>query len=345
MTARDTTAASSVRARGRVYSGFGYQQPVGTTKVLDTAADGSPSVRRTVLPGGLRVLTESVASARSVSIGIWVGVGSRDETPSLAGAAHYLEHLLFKGTRTRTAARIAEEMDAVGGELNAFTTKEYTCFHAHVVDADLPLAVDLLTDVVFHATCAADDVEVERKVVAEEIAMRDDSPEDVLYDAYAGALLGDHPLARPILGTADSVAGLTRDALHGFWRRRYRLPKMIIAAAGNVEHGQVLRLVRKALRDRLDGSQTPSPPRAGRARLVSTPRLALCTDDTEQAHLMMGVRALSRHDPRRFALSVLNTAIGGGMSSRLFQEVRERRELAYQVSSWCGFSADIGNLT
>ncbi|SHF35353.1 Predicted Zn-dependent peptidase [Streptoalloteichus hindustanus] len=301
-------------------------------------------VRRSVLPGGLRVITERIPGVRSASVGVWVGVGSRDETPGVAGAAHYLEHLLFKGTSRRSAVQIAEEMDAVGGELNAFTAKEHTCYYAHVLDSDLPLAVDLLTDVVFEAVCAPHDMETERGVVLEEIAMRDDDPEDLLHDAFCTALLGDHPLGRSVLGSEESISAMSRDALYRFYRRRYALPSMVISVAGNVEHTRVLRLVRGALAGRLDGDRAPVAPRRGRARITGARRLTLHSDDTEQAHMMLGVRALDRHDDRRFVLGVLNAALGGGMSSRLFQEVRERRGLAYSVYSSVASYADTGSL-
>ncbi|MGW0519303.1 M16 family metallopeptidase [Crossiella sp. NPDC003009] len=297
-----------------------------------------------MLPGGLRVITEQLPGVRSASVGIWVAIGSRDEPPEVAGAAHYLEHLLFKGTKRRDAVQIAEEIDAVGGELNAFTAKEHTCYYAHVLDADLPLAVDLVGDVVFDAVCADADMELERGVVLEEIAMRDDDPEDLLHEAFCTAMLGDHPLGRPVLGSEESITAMSRDALYGFYRDNYTLPRMVLAAAGNVRHEQVLELARTALGDRLVGSPPPQPPRVGVAEITRGPRLVLCEDDTEQAHLMLGVPALDRHDERRFALGVLNAALGGGMSSRLFQEVRERRGLAYSVYSSVAAYADTGHL-
>jgi len=317
----------------------GYEQRAGTTRTLDDR------VRRTVLPGGLRVVTEHVPGVRSATVGLWVGIGSRDESPGVAGAAHYLEHLLFKGTTHRSASRIAEEIDAVGGEFNAFTAKEHTCYYAQVLDEDLPLAMDLVTDVVFDALCAESDVETERSVVLEEIAMRDDDPEDLLHETFTSAVLAGHPLAKPVLGTEESITGMSAKALRGFYKRRYTMPRMVLAVAGNVEHAQVLRLARKALRDRPSSSDTPVPPRAGRARISTRPELVLHTDHTEQAHVMLGMRALSRHDERRYALSVLNAALGGGMSSRLFQEIRERRGLAYQVYSSVAAYADTGHFS
>jgi predicted Zn-dependent peptidase len=315
-----------------------------STRVLERT-DGGCVVKRTVLPGGLRVVTEQVPGVRSASVGIWVGVGSRDEQQSVAGAAHYLEHLLFKGTTRRSAVRIAEEIDAVGGELNAFTAKEHTCYYAHVLDADLPLAMDLVSDVVFDALLAERDMETERGVVLEEIAMRDDDPEDLLHDTFIESLLAGHPLGRPVLGTEQSISSMSRTSLHGFYKRRYAMPSMVLAAAGNITHGEVLRHARRLLRDRLVGDRPPGRPRSGRARLAPPRKLALHTDDTEQAHLMLGVRSLDRHDDRRWVLGALNAALGGGMSSRLFQEVRERRGLAYQVYSSVASYADTGHLS
>lgn len=321
----------------------GHLQRPGTTRVLGRS--GAESVRRTVLPGGLRVVTEEVPGVRSASVGIWVGVGSRDETRPQAGAAHYLEHLLFKGTARRTAVDIAQEIDAVGGELNAFTSKEHTCYYAHVLDEDLPLAVDMLCDVVFDAVNAAADVDVERSVVLEEIAMRDDDPEDLLHELFSAAVLGDHPLGRSVLGTEESITEMSRSRVHGFYRRSYAPPKMVIAVAGNVEHTKVLRLLRKAIGDRLGGEDAPAPPRTGRTRLPQQRALVLEHDDTEQAHLLLGCRALHRHDDRRFVLGVLNAALGGGMSSRLFQEIREQRGLAYSVYSAATAYADAGTFS
>jgi predicted Zn-dependent peptidase len=321
----------------------GHLQRPGTTHTLGRSGGGV--VRRTVLPGGLRVVTEPVPGVRSASIGIWVGVGSRDESRAQAGAAHYLEHLLFKGTAKRSAVDIAEEIDAVGGELNAFTSKEHTCYYAHVLDSDLPLAIDMLCDVVLDAVNAPSDVDIERSVVLEEIAMRDEDPEDLLHELFSTAVLGDHPLGRSVLGTEESIENMSRARVHGFYRRGYALPKMVVAVAGNVEHGQVVRLLRKVLGDRLTGEVAPAVPRGGRARLPRQGRFALHNDTTEQSHLLVGCRAFDRHDERRFVLGVLNAALGGGMSSRLFQEIRERRGLAYSVYSSLTAYADAGTFS
>ena len=319
---------------------------------VDTLASApGPAVgtARDDLPGGLRVLTESMPGVRSVSLGIWIGVGSRDESPEQAGAAHYLEHLLFKGTRRRTARQIAEDFDSVGGELNAFTAKEHTCYYAQVLDTDLPLAVDVLADVLTEALLAPTDVELERKVVLEEIAMRDDDPEDLLGELFDAALFGEHPLGRPIIGSEESVRGLDRDVLHAFWRSQYTAPRMVVAAAGRLSHGLVVDLVAQALAEaaaRAGADAAPVGPRpAKHAALPPARRLLLRAEDTEQAHVLLGVRGIGRHDPRRPALSVLGTALGGGPSSRLFQQVREQRGLAYSVYSATACYADTGSLS
>ncbi|MGN2636978.1 M16 family metallopeptidase [Nocardia takedensis] len=300
-------------------------------------------VRKTVLPGGLRVVTEHVPGVRSASIGVWVGVGSRDEGPTVAGAAHFLEHLLFKATPTRSALDIAQSMDAVGGELNAFTAKEQTCYYAHVIDEDLPLAVDLVSDVVLNGLCRAADVDVERQVVLEEIAMRDDDPEDLVGDAFLTALFGEHPIGRPVIGSVESIESMRAGQLRSFHLRRYRPDRMVVAVAGNVEHDHVVELVHRAFANRLDPAAEPARRREGRYRQHCEPQLHWNHRDSEQAHLSFGVRAFGRHEgERRWPLSVLNTVVGGGLSSRLFQRIREERGLAYSVYSSVDTFADTG---
>lgn len=300
-------------------------------------------VRRTVLPGGLRVVTEHVPGVRSASVGVWVGVGSRDEGRTVAGAAHFLEHLLFKATPTRSALDIAQAMDAVGGELNAFTAKEQTCYYAHVLDEDLPLAVDMVSDVVLNGLCRPVDVDVERQVVLEEIAMRDDDPEDLVGDSFLTALFGDHPIGRPVIGSVESVESMTAAQLRGFHLRRYRPDRMVVAVAGNVEHEHTVELVHRAFAGRLDLSAEPAPRREGTFRGRAVPELRRNFRDSEQAHLVFGVRAFGRHEAeRRWPLSVLNTVVGGGLSSRLFQCIREERGLAYSVYSSVDTFADTG---
>ena len=298
-----------------------------------------------MLPGGLRVVTEFVPSVRSASVGVWVGVGSRDEGPTVAGAAHFLEHLLFKSTPTRTAVEIAQSIDAVGGELNAFTSKEHTCYYAHVLDTDLALAVDLVADVVLRGQCATADVEVERDVVLEEIAMRDDDPEDVLGDIFLSAMFGVHPVGRPVIGSMDSISGMTRDQLHSFHIRRYTPERMVVAVAGNIDHDKVVALVREHFGRHLVDGVDPQRPRGGAGRVPGRPTLALVNRDAEQTHMLLGVRTPGRNWDHRWALTVLNTALGGGLSSRLFQQIRESRGLAYSVYSTVDTFSDAGALS
>jgi len=314
------------------------------SRLLARGTDGG-TIRRSVLPGGLRVITESMPGVHSATFGVWVGVGSRDETPRLGGASHFLEHLLFKGTRRRSALQIAAEIDAVGGELNAFTGKESTCFYAHVIDRDLPLAVDVVCDVLTNAVIAAGDVDNERGVILEEIAMRDDDPGDAVHDLFSEVQFGDHPLGRPVIGSVQTIEALSRSQIAGFYRRRYRPQTMVVAAAGNVEHRQVLRLVAQAFGKVLGAPAEPDPPRVGVVHGLGGPArsLGVLHRSTEQAHVVLGSAGLDRFDERRYALGVLNNALGGGMSSRLFQEVRERRGLAYSVYSFASQYAGGGS--
>ncbi|MGJ6125087.1 pitrilysin family protein [Mycolicibacterium sp. Y3] len=307
--------------------------------------DTSEAVRVTALPGGLRVVTEYIPSVHSASVGVWVNVGSRDEGPSVAGAAHFLEHLLFKSTPTRSAVHIAQSMDAVGGELNAFTAREHTCYYAHVLDADLELAVDLVADVVLRGRCAAEDVEVERDVVLEEIAMRDDDPEDTLGDVFLTAMFGDHPVGRPVIGSAESIEAMTRAQLHSFHVRRYTPERMVLAVAGNVDHKRVVALAREYFGPHLVRGRTALPPRKGAGRVPGRPGLLVVNRDGEQSHVLAGVRTPGRYWEHRWAMSVLNTALGGGLSSRLFQQIRESRGLAYSVYSTIDMFSDAGALS
>jgi predicted Zn-dependent peptidase len=310
------------------------------------ATERSGGVSRTVLPGGLRVVTEFLPAVRSVALGIWVGVGSRDEDETHAGATHYLEHLLFKGTKRRTALELSSEMDAVGGEMNAFTAKEYTCYYARVLDADLPLAVDILSDMVTSSLITPKDVDAERNVVLEEIAMNEDDPSDTVHEAFTAKLFGDTPLGRPILGTTDSINKITRDQIFEHYQARYTPEHLVVAAAGNLDHDTVVELVRQAFGDVLAPRATaePAPARLAGDQPGSQAGVGttLVSRSIEQANLVLGCEALARTDDRRFALGVLNAAFGGGMSSRLFQEVREKRGLAYSVYSFAGQHADTG---
>ncbi|MET8679844.1 pitrilysin family protein [Streptomyces sp. NPDC004647] len=318
---------------------------VARTQTLLKGENGIGTVRKTTLPGGLRVVTETLPSVRSATFGIWAHVGSRDETPSLGGATHYLEHLLFKGTQKRTALDISSAIDAVGGEMNAFTAKEYTCYYARVLDTDLPLAIDVVCDMLTGSLIEAVDVDAERGVILEEIAMTEDDPGDVVHDLFARTMFGDSPLGRPVLGTVDTVNGLTRDRIARFYKKHYDPTHLIVAAAGNVDHNKVVRQVRAAFeRAGALGEEEALPvgPRTGARTLRTAGRVDVLGRKTEQAHVILGMPGLARTDDRRWAMGVLNTALGGGMSSRLFQEIREKRGLAYSVYSYTSGFADCG---
>ena len=308
-------------------------------------ADGDAAVVRTVLPGGLRVVTEHLPAVRSAAFGIWAGVGSCDEDHAHAGATHYLEHLLFKGTGRRTALEISAALDAVGGELNAFTGKEYTCYYARVLDADLPLAIDVLSDMVTNSLIEPKDVDAERGVILEEIAMNDDDPSDTVHEAFAAQLFGDTPLGRPILGTVESINSITREQIADHYQSRYTPPSLVVAAAGSIQHEAVVAGVRESFAAAAATAAAPDPPRLGglgEAVPGAGRGVKLVSRSIEQANLVLGCEGLSRNDDRRFALGVLNAALGGGMSSRLFQEVREKRGLAYSVYSFASQHAETG---
>jgi predicted Zn-dependent peptidase len=266
---------------------------------------------------------------RSVSLGFWVGVGSRDEPAEVAGSSHFLEHLLFKGTQRRDAAGIAEAFDAVGGEANAYSAKEYTCLYARVLDKDLPMTVEILTDMLRAPALRADEVESERKVILEEIAMHDDTPDDLVHDLLAEVVFGGHPLAREVMGTVESVNAISRDGLSDFHDAFYIPTNLVVAAAGSVDHKSLVEMITASFEE---GRSTRAP------RLPATPvqagRLAVVNRTTEQAHIAIGGIGYGYRHPDRFAWGVLDTVLGGGMSSRLFQEIRERRGLAYSVYSY-----------
>jgi predicted Zn-dependent peptidase len=302
---------------------------------------------RTILPSGLRIVTEEVSTVRSATFGVWVNVGSRDETSPVAGASHFLEHLLFKGTKTRTAMEISSSIEAVGGEMNAFTGKEYTCFYARVIDVDLPLAVEVISDLITSSVVAASDVDAERNVVLEEIAMRDDDPSDLIHDLYLEAYYGNSELGRPILGTIDSIKSMSRNSVFNYYKKKYRPEDLVIAVAGNIKHKKVVHMVEEAMsRDNfLDVPNAKPNLRApAHSKVPGTGKVGILEKKTEQAHLLLGGQGVERNDDRRFALSVLASALGGGMSSRLFQEVREKRGLAYSVYSYVQQFAGSGTL-
>lgn len=314
----------------------------------EVTAGQEGDTRRSVLPGGVRLLTERVPGMRSVSVGAWVGVGSRDESDGHHGSTHFLEHLLFKGTARRSAMDIAESFDQVGGEANAATGKEHTCYYARVLDEDLTMAVDVIADMVTSARLDTDELETERGVILEELAMNDDDPGDVVHERFAEVVLGDHPLGRPIGGTPETIRAVPRDAVWEHYRQHYRSETLVVTAAGGVDHdtlaAQVLRALGEGGWDLVEGSapatrRVTGGPQAGLER--GGTRLTV-TRPTEQANVIVGGVGLTATDPRRFTLSVLNAALGGGMSSRLFQEIREKRGLAYSTYSFAAGHADTG---
>lgn len=285
--------------------------------------------RKTTLANGIRVLTEAMPHVRSASLGIWADVGSAAERPNLRGISHLVEHMLFKGTERRSAREIAETMDAVGGNLNAFTDKEATCYYAKVIDHHVPLAVDVLADMFLHSTFAASELAKEQKVVLEEIRMYDDSPDDIVADLFVRTMWGGSNLGEPTIGYAETVSALTPGDLRGHLRAHYAPNAVVFAAAGNVDHDEIVALVEHAFAGQTGSCTSPVPERP-----LLTPATVVRSKDTEQAYVMLGTRGLSVRDDRRYALSVLDTILGGGMSSRLFQEVREKRGLAYSVYSF-----------
>ncbi|MBL8930255.1 MAG: insulinase family protein [Kineosporiaceae bacterium] len=283
---------------------------------------------------------------RSATIGCWVGVGSRDEADGHHGSTHFLEHLLFKGTERRSAMDIATVLDGVGGEANAVTGKEYTCYYARVRDEDLPLAVDVLLDMVTSARLGEADVESERGVILEELAMNDDDPTDVVHERFAAQVMGAHPLGRPIGGTAETIAAVRREDILSHYRRYYDPTGLVITAAGGIDHDELCAQVARELA-RSDWSLVEGVgPRArrpsGEVDLEPPAPMALVPRGIEQANVVLGTTGLTATDSRRHVMSVLNAVLGGGMSSRLFQEIREARGLAYSVYSFATGYSDAG---
>lgn len=287
----------------------------------------------TTLDNGLTVVTERMTEVRSVAMGFWVGTGSVDEAPSDSGASHFLEHLLFKGTPSRSARQIAETIDAVGGDINAFTAKEYTAFYVRALAADADLGLEILSDIIWSPSFRPEEVEAERQVILEEILMHGDEPADLVHDVFAEALFPDHPLGREVLGGEPSIRAMQPESIAAFHAHHYRPANLVFAAAGNIDHDQIVSGIAEGLR-RADGGRSggtrpirdaPRTPAKGEATVVRP---------TEQAHLIVGVPGPTRESPQRHALTVLDHVLGGGMSSRLFQTIREERGLAYSVYSY-----------
>nr|MDP8943113.1 insulinase family protein [Actinomycetota bacterium] len=303
------------------------------------AAEHAEGHRLTELDSGVRVVTEAMPSVRSIALGFWIGVGSRNEAPEQAGISHFLEHLLFKGTRRFSSIEIDQIFDAMGAEINAGTGKETTSVFSRFLDRHLERALDVMSDMVLRP--AYPDIDSERQVVIEEIAMYEDEPSDKVHDVLAAAIFGDHPLGRPIIGRADVVASVPVPELAAYHGERYVPGNLVVAAAGNVDHDHVAALVARALEGGSpDGGLEPRGAVPGNGR----PALRFHRKDTEQVHACLGAPGIARADERRFALRVLDTILGGSSSSRLFQEVREKRGLAYAVYSYTSQFVDSGQV-
>ena len=299
------------------------------------------TVVSSITDSGIRVVSEVVPAMRSVTFGLWFGVGSRDESDDEYGCSHFLEHLLFKGTQRRDAKQIAEELDAIGGESNAFTSREMTCFYARVLDQELPTAVDVLADMMRNATNSPDDVEAERDVVFEEINIYLDTPEDLVHSDISEVVLAGHPLGRETLGTEESVSELSRDLIDDYFRRWYRPSNLVVAAAGNLTHEHILELVDEHLGD-LGRPGEHARPRTAPERFGQG-QVHVRTRPTEQAHVAIGAPGLDLSDDDRVAFNLLTNILGGGLSSRLFQAIREERGLAYSTYAY-GISYTDGGL-
>jgi predicted Zn-dependent peptidase len=295
----------------------------------------------TELDSGERIVSERLDHVRSAAVGYWIGAGSRDEEAGEAGVTHFIEHLLFKGTSTYSAIEIAEIFDGLGGELNAATSREHTLVYARVPDHHLETAMDVMGDMVFAPAFA--DLDSEREVVLEEIAMYEDAPQDLVHDLIADAVFGDHPLGRPVIGTAEVISSIPRDAIAGYHDSMYVPANIVVAAAGNIEHERIVGLVERALARRKESAASRLN---ARPPLVQEPppRLRFQRKDTEQYHVCLGAPGISRSDRRRFAASLLDAILGGSASSRLFQEIREKRGMAYSVYSFMSQYTDTGQI-
>ncbi|MBV8149519.1 MAG: insulinase family protein [Candidatus Eremiobacteraeota bacterium] len=285
--------------------------------------------RKTTLPSGLRILTETMPAVRSATVGIWADVGSAVEQHERRGISHLVEHMLFKGTNRRSARDIAETMDGVGGNLNAFTDKETTCYYAKVIDRHVPLAVDVLADMFLHSTFDATELAKEQKVVLEEIKMYDDSPDELIHDLFVQTMWTGSNLGEPTIGFADTIGHITPDDLRAHMGAHYAPNSVVVAAAGNIEHDHFVELVGEEFAAFNGASELPAPEAP-----AATPAAHIRHKESEQAYIVLGTQALSVRDERRYTLSILDTILGGGMSSRLFQEIREKRGLVYTVYSF-----------
>lgn len=296
--------------------------------------------QKSVLSNGIRIVTETIPYVKSVTLGFWIGTGSRSEADHNHGISHFIEHLLFKGTEQRSAKDIAEAIDEVGGQLNAFTAKEYTCYYIKILDTHLDLAMDILSDMLIHSRFDNDDIAREREVVLEEVKMYEDTPDELVHDIHLEANWTGHPLGRNILGTVDSIAKFDRNLVMDYYQDFYTADNLVIAAAGNVTHEVLVSLAERYL-GKLSGSKRSISSIAP----YLTPVRTLRKKDTEQVHLCLGTYSLPQHDPQIYTVHVLNNILGGGISSRLFQTIREERGLAYSIYSYQTNYSDGGLLT
>ncbi|MFO7982507.1 MAG: pitrilysin family protein [Desulfuromonadales bacterium] len=294
-------------------------------------------IRKTTLDNGIRVISEKVEGVHSVSLGVWVENGSRHESPANNGISHFIEHMLFKGTAKRSAQEIAREIDSVGGLLNAFTSREYSCFFAKVLGDKLTFALDLLSDILLNSVFDSEELEKERNVILQELHMTSDTPEDYVHDLFYEALWKDHPLGSPVLGTLDSVSGLKRDTILDVLRSRYCGQRILVTAAGDLDHNEVARAIDFAFAELPCGEK----PLAGR-QPVYHPRFNVLERDLEQVHICVGTRSFPQNHDRRYEAYLLNTLLGGSMSSRLFQGIREEKGLAYSIYSYLNCHSDAG---
>jgi predicted Zn-dependent peptidase len=297
-------------------------------------------VIREVLDTGLRLITETMPQVRSVTIGVWLMRGSRHESDAQSGIAHFVEHMLFKGTDTRSAEDLAQAIDSIGGQLDAFTAKEYASYYIKVLDEHLPLAVELLSDIVMRPALVDEEVGREKKVILEEIKMVEDTPDDLVHELFTQHFWDGHPLGRPILGSPETVEAFTRDSLREYFRGAYVAPNMIVSAAGNLDHANVRELVSKAFAD----LPTNGAPFSEAAPTVK-PTVITRTKELEQSHLCLGTNSYQQNHDDRYVSYILNSLLGGSMSSRLFQNIREKRGLAYSVFSGLSAYRDAGNIT
>ena len=298
---------------------------------------GETFFNKTTLPSGLRVITEHMPQVRSVALGYWLGVGSRDEADGLGGMSHFIEHLLFKGTKNRSSREISEAFDTLGAEFNAFTAKEYTCYYTRLIDEHVETGIEILSDMVQNPLFATDDIQSERKAVLEEINLHEDSPDERIHDLFMEALWPTHALGKPILGHAETVGSFNRDDVLEYYRREYIPKNMILAVAGNVDHAAIVEFAQKHF-------TSSGVEKTGRKHITPhvEKKLDVYTKKTEQAHICLGTEAIPANDDRRYTLSILDNILGGGMSSRLFQEVREKRGLAYSTYSYHSLYAETG---